>query len=270
MKRALINTMVAGLTMALWRQPALAQQPNVTLHVNTKWKSCAIQLDPSLTQQAWHQFTQELGIVAYYRPLTDARPLGAKRFEVSVMQWQTRVDETSDAWNNTFVHPDSTHWLTEGGPLAIPGLMFRAGVTDRIDVGGYFTKNIRSNYGLWGGQVQYAVINDPRRQFAASTRLSVVSLYGPADVNATVYGLDLLASKTVSLARRISIAPYGGVSTVFSNSHEKSALVNLADEHTVGVMGTVGAVARLSVATLAVQYDLAQVRSLSFKVGVGF
>lgn len=270
MKRAMISTWAAVLVLALCPPAAFAQDPDVTLHVNPRWKSCAIQLDASLTQQAWHRFTQEVGLVSYFRPLTDARPMGAGNFEVSLLQWQTRIDETANAWNDTFVHPDSMHWLTDGAPLPIPGLMFRGGITGRLDVGAYITKNLQSNYGLWGGQVQYNVLHDQRRQFAASARLSLVSLYGPEDVSLKVYGMDLLASKTYALRSRISLSPYAGVSTVLSRAHETSAAVNLLDENTFGVVGTVGAAAQVSAARLAVEYSMARVSSLSFKVGVGF
>ena len=40
----------------------------------------------------------------------------------------SRIDDEKDAWNDTFSHPDSTHYLTDGDALMIPGLMVRAGV----------------------------------------------------------------------------------------------------------------------------------------------
>jgi hypothetical protein len=49
---------------------------NVTLHINP------FQLDPALTQAAWHQFTGEAGVVTYFRALTGAEPMGAGNFEV--------------------------------------------------------------------------------------------------------------------------------------------------------------------------------------------
>jgi len=269
MERVLMTPVIVAAVAAFSQPIALAQEPNVTLHVNTRWKSCAIQLDSSLSQSAWHKFAQDVGVVAYFRPLTDARPMGRGNVEVSLMQWGTKVDETSSAWNDTFVHPDSMHWLTDGGSLAIPGLMFRGGVSDRIDVAGYFTKNVQSNYGLWGGQVQYNLFRNASKKFAASTRLSFVSVYGPADVNVMVYGLDLFASGTYPVGKRILISPYAGVSSLFSNAHEKSAAVTLNDEHTVGAMGTVGTVAAYSFVRLAVEYNVATVNALSFRLGFG-
>src|SRR6187402_2415866 len=161
---------------------------DVTLHVDTRWKECSFKLDPSLTQQAWRQFTQEAGIVAYFRPIADARPMGRGNWEVSAMQWKTNIDDADPAWNDTFVHPDSAHWLFEGSGLQFPGLMARAGVSKKIDVGAYVTKNPNANYGFFGAQMQYNLANDEKKGWAASVRGSFVSLYGPEDVDFTVYG----------------------------------------------------------------------------------
>ena len=60
--------------------PAIAQgEAHPKLHVNPRWKECSLQLDPSLTQAAWRQFTREGGLVSYFRPLVDARPHGTIR-----------------------------------------------------------------------------------------------------------------------------------------------------------------------------------------------
>jgi hypothetical protein len=141
MKRNLTVAAIA-LAIGLFQTSASAQtirQPR--LHVNPRWKECSFQLDPSLTQSAWHQFTREAGLVSYFRSLTDARPMGRGNFEVSVLQWDTGIDDGDAAWNDTFVHPDSTHWLFEGNGLKFPGLSVRAGVTSKTDVGLYFTKS---------------------------------------------------------------------------------------------------------------------------------
>src|SRR5437868_403320 len=81
-----------------------AHTPNVNLHVNTRWKECSFQIDPSLTQSEWNQFAREGALVAYFRPLTDAKPMGVGKFELSILQWNTGIDESDGAWNNTFVH----------------------------------------------------------------------------------------------------------------------------------------------------------------------
>ena len=50
-----------ALAAALVASPASAQGiPK--LHVSNRWKECSFQLDPALTQAAWHQFTREAGV----------------------------------------------------------------------------------------------------------------------------------------------------------------------------------------------------------------
>lgn len=270
MKRATINILALTLGLALSQSTVFAQSAkDVKLHINPRWKQCSFQLDRSLTQSAWHQFTQEAGLVVYFRPLADAAPMGRGHVEVSLLQWQTKIDDTDAAWNDTFVHPDSTHWLFEGDGLKFPGLMFRAGVTDKTDAGVYLTKSPGANYGFYGGQVQHNFFHDAEKDWAASARLSFVSMYGPKDLDFTVYGVDVLASKTYAVfSKWASVSPYAGASTYLSRSHEKTAVVDLRDENVLGVQGTVGAVAHISMARLAVEYSVARVPTFSIKVGV--
>jgi hypothetical protein len=235
------------------------------LHVNHEWDDCAIVLAPGLTQHAWHQFVSEVGVVMYFRPMTSAKPLGKRNVEFAVLRTGTRIDDQDAAWNDTFSHPDSTHWLFDGDALQIPGLMLRMGVTDRIDAGVYFTKNPNSNYGFIGGQVQYAFLDGVTAPVAAAGRLNVVTLFGPEDVSATVYGADVLVSKDVARF----LTPYAGISGYLSRASEKTSTVNLDDENVFGVQGMLGISARVSVITVGAELNLARVMGYSFKVGVG-
>jgi len=269
MKRSNLTTALALAAIALVQTPAAAQSGRPKLHINPRWKECSFQLDPALTQSAWHQFTQEAGLVAYFRSLSDARPMGKGHFELSMLQYQTGIDDTDAAWNDTFVHPDSTHWLFEGSGLKFPGLMVRAGVTGSTDMGAYVTKSPGANYGFYGAQLQQNFVQSATHDWAAAARVSFVSMYGPDDLNLTVYGADLLASRNFALSRWAAVSPYVGVSTYLSTSHEKSAAVALDDEHVLGAQASVGASVQLSVARLGVEYNVSRVNSFSLKVGFG-
>lgn len=244
---------------------------DVKLHVNPRWKECSFQIDPSLTQQEWHQFTKEAGLVTYFRSLTDAAPIGVGNYEVSLLQWATTIDDTKDAWNDTFVHPDSAHWLKEGDQLGIPGLSLRTAVTNTIDVGVYWIKNPGANYGIWGGQLQYNVLNDKENSWAVSFRTSVASLFGPDDLDLTVYGIDALTSKKYTVySDWVSVSPYAGVSTYLANAHEKTVAVNLYDETIAGVQAMAGVIADISFVKLAFEYNVASINTYSFNIGFGF
>jgi hypothetical protein len=268
-RKHLISTALALATVFI-QSPIAAQGHNhPTLHVDPRWKECSFRLHPSLTQAAWRQFTEEAGLVVYFRPLVDARPMGRGRFEVSLVQWETAIDDHDSAWNDTFVHPDSTHYLLEGHGLRFPGLLARAGLTSNTDVGVYLTKNPDANYGFFGGQLQRSFGSRAQADWAAAARVSFVSLYGPDDLDFTVYGADLVASRDVPLSRWASVSPYAGVSAYLSNSREKSSEVNLSDERVLGGQAMVGAAVQLSAARLAVEYSVAKVSTISLKVGFG-
>ena len=264
-----MKSKIAILSLAFSGVAQLAAAQHAHLHVDSKWDECSFQLDPSLTQSEWHQFAAEAGNVVYFRPLTDAKPMGAGKFELSVLQWNTKIDETDGAWNNTFVHPDSTHWLIDGPELPFPGLTLRAGITSKIDAGVYWSERPGANYGVWGAQVQYNFLNDTARKFSASTRLNFSALYGPDDLNLNVYGVDMLASKEFKIySTWLSIAPYAVVSPFVSHAHEKTDAVTLHDENLFGMQGAVGAVAKISVVQLGVEYNFARVNTFSYKLGV--
>ena len=268
MKHTSFTTAALALAASvLTATPAAAHHDHPHLHTSSRWRECSFQLAPSLTQSAWRQFTQEAGLVVYFRPLSDARPMGRGKFEISVLQWKTGIDDSDPAWNDTFVHPDSAHWLFEGSGLSFPGLMARAGVAGKTDLGIYVTKNPNANYGFYGGQLQQNVLQSDK--WAAAARVSFVSMYGPEDVDFTMYGADLIASRTFALSRWAAVSPYASVSTYVGTSHEKSAVVTLDDERVLGAQAMVGAALQLSGARLGVEYSVAKVPTLSLKVGFG-
>ena len=279
MTHRILSSAAVALAIAVIQTPAAAQTAARTggsaghthpdLHVNPRWKECSFQLHSSLTQSAWRQFTREAALVAYFRPMTDAQPMGKGRFELSVVQWETAIDDHDAAWNDTFVHPDSAHYLFEGKGLKFPGLMARAGVGENTDVGVYFTKNPGANYGFYAAQVQHAFMKDPGQAWAAAARVSFVSMYGPDDLDLRVYGVDLLASRRFAVTRWASVSPYIGASTYLSSSHEKTTAVDLDDEHVFGAQAMVGAAVQVSKARLGIEYNAAKVNSVSLKIGVG-
>ena len=290
-RRARTMALAAAAALATVQRPALAQSGlqyqngalqnhsghqhagsgtnGPVLHINPRWKECSFQLDASLTQAAWRQFTAEAAVVAYFRPLTGAKPLGAGNFDVSVVQWQTAIDASDAAWNDTFVHPDSTHWLFEGASLKFPGLAVRAGVSSRTDVGVYFTKSPGANYGFYGAQLQQNLTSDGWKKASAAARVSVVSMYGPEDLDFRVYGADLLASREFTAwGGRATVSPYALVSASLGRSHEKSSVVDLEDENVFGTQATVGVEARVWKAKVGVEYGVAKVSSFSLKMGM--
>jgi hypothetical protein len=86
-------------------------------------------------------------------------------------------------------------------------------VTEKTDVGVYFSKNPNANYGFAGGQVQRALLGGPDSDWDASARLSFVTMFGPEDLDFTVIGWDIVASREIPLTTWASVSPYAGVSS---------------------------------------------------------
>ena len=264
MKRILLLSIAAITTTAT------AQTTPPKLHINPRWHECSFQLDASLTQSAWHQFTEEAGLVTYFRPLSDARPMGRGKFEISLLQWKTGIEDADAAWNDTFVHPDSVHYLFEGSGLEFPGLSARAGLGEKTDLGLYVTKNPNANYGFYGAQLQRALLGGTSSNWAIAVRGSFMSLYGPEDLDFSAIGADVLASRTIRLNRWASVSPYAGLSSYIARSHEKSTVVALKDEVVPGSASTLGVVLGMRGVKLGAEYSTAAVNSVSMKIGFGF
>jgi hypothetical protein len=264
------RSMLVAAALSASATPAFAHDGNPPhLHINTRWSQCSFQINAALTQKSFNQFTGEAGVVTYFRPLTDARPMGRGKFDLNLVQWKTGIDHHDDAWNDTFVHPDSVHYLFEGSGLNFPGLAARVGITDRTDAGFYFTKSPGANYGFVGGQIQQSLLNNEASNWAASARVSMVSLYGPDDVEFAVYGADFITSRSFAVRKRVTVSPYAIVSGTLSRSHEKSAVVDLKDENVLGAQATLGVAAQIRGAKLGVEYGVARVNSFSIKLGFG-
>jgi hypothetical protein len=73
----------------------------------------------------------------------------------------------------------------------------------------------------------------------------------------------------VRLTSWASLSPYAGVSGYLATSHEKTAAVDLRNEHVPGAQANLGAALQLSAARFSVEYNVARVRSLSLKAGIG-
>lgn len=215
------------------------------------------QLGAGLTKDAWRQFATEASVVTYFRPLTDASPMGRGRYEISLTQWETGIDEGDAAWTDTF----------DGSRVAFPGLMGRVGVGERTDLGLYLTKAPDGNYGFYGAQLQQNVLRD-KAGWSAAMRTSFVSMYGPEDLEFTVIGLDVVASrKFVVPSLRASVAPYVVLSSSGGRAHERSSVVTLADAYASTNLATLGASLEFSAARVALEYTNSTLPSVSMKIG---
>jgi hypothetical protein len=132
------------------------QSTDPDLHVDPSLKDCSVDFAPELTQVAFRRFAREFGSASAFTLMAPPTTLGRGHVAVALDGYSFKVEEHSDSWNDTFAHPNATHWL--GATKNFPKLRVRAGLTDRIDVGAFYTANLNANYGWFGLEGRYAML----------------------------------------------------------------------------------------------------------------
>jgi hypothetical protein len=243
--------------------------PAVELHVDPSLGMCSFDISADLTQNEWKRFTKEGGNLLYLNPLSSAKPLGKMNWDLTIELTSSAVDETSGAWNNTFSHPDSEHYLNEGPRTAVPAMRFKIGLTDKIDAGLYVspTTLFGANYNFIGFEAKYAFINNPETNWAASVRASHVMDADIEDFNISITGIDLMASKTFFGI----LSPYAGVETHYTHTREVTTEVDLSNESHIAVRGIVGAEIKWKFVNLGYEMLVGDgFNNRAFKIGVTF
>jgi hypothetical protein len=198
------------------------------LHVDPSLEECSVQFAPTLTQGAFRRFAREFGSVSAFRQTASPATLGKGRLLIAVEMHSFTVDDRSDAWNDTFAHPNDHHPL--GARQEFPKLKLRVGVTEDLDVGAFYTRNPHANYGWMGIDGKYAVVREREERPVA---LAVRGAY-----TRTLYVSDMdmhAATADVSVSRRLpyGLRPYAGLGADAVFVRETSDAVELRSETAV-------------------------------------
>jgi hypothetical protein len=151
-----MNSARGALVALLSLVPAAAVAQKPILHVDPSLKDCSVIFAPELTQSAFQRFVREFGSVSAFKQMSPPTTLGKGGIAIGLDMIYFSVDEGSDAWNDTFAHPDSMHYL--GSNKQIPSVKLRVGVTDKLDLGAYYTRNPNANYGWLGVEARYGLL----------------------------------------------------------------------------------------------------------------
>jgi hypothetical protein len=236
---------------------------DVYWHLDPSVKSCSMVIDPSLTQAQWHTFTRQAGAMVTFKSLAPAKTLGKMNFRVAIDYASSPVDQRNPAWINTFTHPDEDCPL--GDAIVIPTIRAAMGITDNMDIGGFWTTAPGANYGVAGGEFKYEFLPESDKLPAAAVRASVSILTGVSDFNMDIYSIDLLASKKVAV-----VTPYVGIRESLIIGTETTSKVDLAQEKQSVTQGYAGVTYSIWKLNLAAEYNLSIVNTLAFVVGYDF
>ena len=198
------------------------------LNVDPSVKDCSVRFAPDLTQDAFHRFAREFGSVSAFKQGSAPTTLGQWGVSLGVEQIFFSVEEKSDAWNDTFAHPDAYHPL--GSDKTFPKLRLRVGVTDDLDVGAFYAANPNANYGWLGVEAKYALLD---QRDGMPVTLAIRGAY-----TKTLYVTDMdmhAATADVSVGRTFwnVFTPYVGLGSDAVLARETSDAVNLETEAVV-------------------------------------
>lgn len=256
--------------MALAPSVALAHGPNghsadPDLHVNPALKDCNIQFAAELTQSAFHRFVREFGSVSAFKQVAPPTTLGRRGVAIALENISFTVAEKDDAWNDTFHHPDATHEL--GARRQFPKLRLRAGLSDRFDVGAFFTRNPNANYGWVGVEARYGLLRQ------AATMPVSVALRGAWTRTLYVDDLNLQAATLDATVGRTwwgLFTPYVGVGSDAILARETTDVVDLNREEMVVTHATAGAELRYWRFALGAESHFGPLTSLNLQVATVF
>lgn len=250
--------------IALTSPPALAAQaPRRPLHVDPSLKDCSVIFAPSLTQGAFRRFVREFGSVSAFKQGAPAATLARGRVMLDVELMRFSVDEWSDAWHDTFAHPDADHTL--GSDNELPKLRARVGITDDLDVGVYFTSNLQANYGWLGVDGKYRVVRPTaRRPVSVAVRGAYTKTLRVSDMDMHAVTADVSIDRTF----RGGLRPYVGVGGDVILARETSAAVSLHREVIVAPHALAGVDYTIGRVNIGAEAAAAARPTMHFRVGV--
>ena len=254
-----------------WLAPAaaLAHGPNEhaadpNLHVGTEYDDCYVKFAPELTQSAFRRFAREFGSAAAYKQMSSPTTLGRRGVELGLSWISFTVEQYSDAWNDTFAHPDAYHEL--GAEKSFPKARLSVGVTDRIDVGAFWTRNPNANYGWLGVDMKYGLL---KQNEATPINLALRGAYTKTlyveDMDMHVLTADVAAGRTWSV-----FTPYLGVGGDLVYARERSDAVDLNDETQVVPRAFGGVGLRLGHLGVGAEAEVGALNRLEFQVSAVF
>jgi hypothetical protein len=159
-----------------------------------------------LSQRDFRLLSEDLGAALSYKPLIPAEPLGVTGFDIGLGLTSSRLENTAifDRATSTGNFP-STLW--------IPTLRAHKGLPFGVDIGAMYANVPSTNFGLWGAEVRWALLQGSFATPALALRGAFTRLSGVEQLNLRTSSLDLSISKGF-----LNITPYAGIGRVWTNA----------------------------------------------------
>ena len=259
-KNFILAVVASGMSFFTYATYGQHNGGDVYWHLDPNVKTCSMVIDPSLTQDQWKRYTMQLGEISSFKSMASAETIGKRHFSIALEYSVTPVNQHDPAWINTFVHPDENCPL--GDQIMLPLLRAKFGVSDKIEIGAKWATAPGGNYGMIGGELKYAFLEETKKTPAAAVRASFTALTGVADYNISSGSIDLLVSKKVA-----GVSPYLGIKESLIMGTETTSKVDLDKESLLATQGFIGVAYSIWRINLAAEYNISNVTTFSFLIG---
>jgi hypothetical protein len=160
-----------------------------------------------LNQDQFHRFTEDLGAILSYKPLTPTAPLGLLGFDIGAAATATKVKN-----NDVFQVVGAGDVTT----AVLPSLRANLGLPLGFDVGAMVGGVPGTNVRLVGGELRWSFVSGNTVMPAIGLRGSYTQLGGVDQLDFNTRGVDLSISKGFAM-----FTPYAGIGKVWVTSTPK-------------------------------------------------
>jgi hypothetical protein len=239
-----------------------------TLHEGYEYDNCYIDLHEELGQDDFRQFNDEFTSGFAFTSLSGPETLHRGHVEFRVGYRPLDIDESSSAWNDTWSHPGDDHWL---GPVKLPLLQVRVGITDRTDIEGMFSMG-GANWAIGGLGMRHALlVQSSEMPVELSIRETVQVTRGGDLWTLVSVGGEALVGRTFALgAPRITATPYVAAGAATGLGIESDDDVDLASTLTFSPRATAGLDVQLGPVLVGVEGTVSEVNQWNLHFGGTF
>lgn len=165
---------------------------------------------PSADQKAFRDLTKEYGIALSHKVLAPAETLGANGFQIGFSYSVTPNQADKDLWKR------GTEGENSPSTLMTTEINVRKGLPFSFELGVDAGWLAMSEMFYFGGGLKWA-LNEAVSAFPIdfSVRGTVRRVFGSADLDLTLAGLDVLISHNFGIGGLFQLAPYAGYSPSF-------------------------------------------------------
>ena len=160
----------------------------------------------NLTQDEFHQLSQDLAAATSFKPYEPAAALGPLGFDVGVAL-------TGTVMANSGVLQKAVSNGTAFSTLPVPTLRATKGLPFNVDVGAEYSRIPDSGITLYGAQIKWAFVPGDIALPAIAIRGDVTRIDGISQLGFETLGADISISKGILLA-----TPYAGAGVVYARS----------------------------------------------------